>query len=147
MTGSDEPFAAEAMRLVSQLQDAAQQWSQQAFAESPDGHTGSECQWCPLCQFVSVLRGERPEVTERVAEAGVAVLSALRGLLDAAAGAMPDERGGAHRAPAAAGAAGGVAAGAAEAADAAEDGTPPRVQHIRLGGQFDGHAGHSDAAS
>jgi hypothetical protein len=124
MTGTDEPFATEAMRLVSQLQDAAAQWSQQAFAESPDGHTGSDCQWCPLCQFVAVLRGERPEVTERVAEAGVAVLSALRGLLDAAAGAVPDQRGGAHRAP--------DAEGAAEST-AGTDATVPRVQHIRLG--------------
>ena len=34
---------------------------------------------------MAVLRGERPEVTERVAEAGAAIATALRSVLDAAA--------------------------------------------------------------
>jgi hypothetical protein len=81
---SDPPAAdsltTEALRLVSSVQD----WARRSFPESADGHTGSDCQWCPLCQFVAVLRGERPEVTERVAEAGTAVVAALKSLIDAA---------------------------------------------------------------
>jgi hypothetical protein len=100
------PLAEEALRLVSTVQD----WARRSFPE-PSEHTGSDCQWCPLCQFVAVLRGERPEVTERVAEAGTAVVAALRSLFDAASAAAPPA--GQHR-----------------------HGDPPgepRVQHIDLG--------------
>lgn len=107
------PFAAEALRVVSAVQD----WARASFPEpAPDGHTGPECQWCPLCQFVAVLRGERPELTERVAEAGAALASAVKAVLDAAA-AGPDARPGASRPPA-----------------------TPRVQRIDLGGDDAGPA-------
>lgn len=76
------PLTDEAVRLLG----AVQEWTRQTFpAGGPDGHGGPECQWCPLCQFMAVLRGERPEVTERVAEAGAALASAVRALVDAAA--------------------------------------------------------------
>jgi hypothetical protein len=98
------PLAEEAVRLLG----AVQEWTRQTFpAGGPDGHGGPECQWCPLCQFMAVLRGERPEVTERVAEAGAAVATAFRALLDAAGNAAP-----AHR----------------------DEPPQPRVQHIDLGG-------------
>jgi len=90
-------LAADALRLIG----SAQEWARATFAEGdhdgPDGHTGSDCQWCPLCQFVAVLRGERPELTERVAEAGSALLTVLRAALDTAANAAPA---GQHRADA-----------------------------------------------
>lgn len=82
--GAAAPFAAQALRLMASVQD----WAQHTFpatGPAPDGHTGADCQWCPLCQFVAVLRGDRPELTERVAEAGAAFASALRALVDAAA--------------------------------------------------------------
>jgi hypothetical protein len=75
------PLADEAVRLMG----AVQEWARQTFPAGRDGHGGPECEWCPLCQFMAVLRGERPEVTERVAEAGAAVATAFRALLDAAA--------------------------------------------------------------
>lgn len=108
------PLTAEAVRLVTSLQDWVRRTAVEAQAQ--DGHTGPDCQWCPLCQFVAVLRGERPEVTERVAEAGVAITAALRSLLDATASAA---QGGAHRAE--------------ERDEPAEDDPAPRVQHIKLG--------------
>jgi hypothetical protein len=83
------PLADEAMRLLGAVQD----WARQNFPAAPDGHgvpSGAVCQWCPLCQFMAVLRGERPEVTTRVAEAGTAVASAFRALLDAAASKPAD---------------------------------------------------------
>lgn len=78
------------------------------------GHASAECQWCPLCQFVAVLRGERPEFTERVAEAGTALLAALRGFVEAAAAtatATSPTPGAPHRPPGS---------------------SAPRVQHIDL---------------
>ena len=51
----------------------------------PHVATGApECEWCPLCQLVAVLRGERPEATEKLRTAGTAVMGALRAVLDAA---------------------------------------------------------------
>jgi hypothetical protein len=83
---SGSPLAEEAVRLLV----TAQEWVRQTFPAGPDGHGGPECQWCPLCQFMAVLRGERPEVTERVAEAGTALASAVRALLDATARTGPE---------------------------------------------------------
>jgi hypothetical protein len=83
------PLADEAVRLLG----AVQEWTRQTFpAGGPDGHGGAECQWCPLCQFMAVLRGERPEVTERVAEAGAALATAVRALVDAAGAGRPPQR-------------------------------------------------------
>ena len=50
-----------------------------------DGGSPPECRWCPLCQLVAVLRGERPEVT-------VALADVLRATADAlhAFAAAPD---------------------------------------------------------
>jgi hypothetical protein len=59
----------------------AQDWVRRNIPE----HTGPECQWCPLCQFASLLRGDHPELAERIAEAGNAVANAVRSLFDAAA--------------------------------------------------------------
>ena len=91
--------------------DAVSRMTADAQAHA-DGHTGPECQWCPVCQFVAVLRGERPELTERVAEAGAALTTVLRAVFD----------------PAASGAAAG--GGAPDPS--------PRVQHIDLGNSDDG---------
>ncbi|MDP9116201.1 MAG: hypothetical protein M3O28_02840 [Actinomycetota bacterium] len=77
-TGS---FAQEADRLLASVQD----WAQRSFPGAPREHIGAECGWCPLCQFVAMLRGERPELTERVTEAASAAVGALRALVDATA--------------------------------------------------------------
>ena len=68
---------------------ALQQWARTALPAPPSGHPGPECQWCPLCQVASVLRGEHPELTDRLAEAGAAVSNAVRLLVDAAGGPAP----------------------------------------------------------
>jgi hypothetical protein len=81
------PLAEDALRLVSSLQDWAQGWAERPRGEAAGSANGSDCQWCPLCQFVAVVRGERPELTERIADAGAALATALRAVADAAAGA------------------------------------------------------------
>lgn len=106
--GATGPLADEARKLLS----AVQGWAQRTMPEPPSGHGGPECQWCPLCQFASILRGEHPEVTERVVEAGAALASALRALADTAVQkAGPSPRG---------------------ASRPGEAGPAPRVQRIRL---------------
>jgi hypothetical protein len=111
MADGDE-LGAEAAKLVT----AVQEWARNAFsAHSPAERTGApaECvPWCPICQFAGILRGEHPEVTERLAEAGAALAGAMKALSDAA-----------------------LARAQAAAPDGARDGRPkpaPRVQHIRL---------------
>ena len=122
-------LAADALRLIG----TAQEWARHTFADvATNEHAHSdarECTWCPLCQFVAVLRGERPEVTERVAEAGTALLAALRTALDAAAGAAASAAAGA--AAGSSGAAGPFGGGAHRAAR--HEPPAPRVQRIDLG--------------
>lgn len=82
------PWGEEAQRLVV----AIQEWAQRALPAPPSGHPGPECQWCPLCQLASVLRGEHPELTERFAEAATAVAGALQAVVDSAARHVPPQR-------------------------------------------------------
>jgi hypothetical protein len=90
------PLIGEALRLVSSVQDWAQDWAHRGSGEANERHTGSDCQWCPLCQMAAVLRGEHPEITDRVAEAGTALAGALRALVEAASGATGGAQ---HRQP------------------------------------------------
>jgi hypothetical protein len=46
-------------------------------AHAPPGAAAPECRWCPLCQLVAVLRGERPEVTAALADVLRATADAL----------------------------------------------------------------------
>ncbi len=46
--------------------------------------SGPECQWCPVCQLISLARHARPETVEQLASAATGVLGSLRGLIDAA---------------------------------------------------------------
>jgi hypothetical protein len=41
------------------------------------GH-GSECRYCPLCQAIAVVRGERPEVSAALADLLASTATALR---------------------------------------------------------------------
>ena len=74
---SNEPFDDQARGLL----HAIQQWTQRNLPAPESGHAGPECQWCPLCQLASMLRGENPEVAERLVEAGAALAAAARALI------------------------------------------------------------------
>jgi hypothetical protein len=50
---------------------------------STEGHP-SDCRWCPICQSAAVLRGERPEVTEALADILSTTATALRTFAEAA---------------------------------------------------------------
>lgn len=86
------PLGEEAARLV----DAVRDWAARTFpdvdraladgglASSTDAATGAEeCRYCPVCQAISVLRGQRPEVTDRLADAVTAAAGALAAVTDA----------------------------------------------------------------
>jgi hypothetical protein len=49
-----------------------------------------ECRWCPLCQLIAVLRGERPEATAVLADVLRATADALHAFAAAPDGPRPD---------------------------------------------------------
>ncbi len=68
----------EAERLVGAVQD----WVRQ-FADDSHIATGApECTWCPVCQFIAFVRGDRPDVAARVGEVATAFVSALKVAFD-----------------------------------------------------------------
>jgi hypothetical protein len=103
---------------IGKLVAIAQDWARRALPDSAIGHGGPECQWCPICQFVNVLRGEHPEVGERLAEAGAALAGAMRALADAAGNRT----------------AGGNSAADGDGGAKDRPRPAPRVQHIDLDG-------------
>jgi hypothetical protein len=48
-----------------------------------------ECQICPICAGLAVLRGARPEAVEHLVKAGAELLLAAKALLDGAAADGP----------------------------------------------------------
>ena len=81
-----------------------------------DAHP-SDCRWCPVCQVAAVVRGERPEVTDALADVLTAAAAALRTVSERASAPAPE-------------------AEAQEPAPEAEAGEPapsaPPVQHIEI---------------
>lgn len=83
MADSREDIGAEVRRLL----DAVQEWAKKAPAAQSTGepHPPGEClPWCPICQVAHLLRGEHPEVTDRLTEAATAIASAMKALADVA---------------------------------------------------------------
>jgi hypothetical protein len=70
---------------LGKLVTTVQELVRRALPDAAIGHGGPECQWCPICQLVNLLRGEHPEITDRIAEAGSAVAAALKAATDAVA--------------------------------------------------------------
>ncbi len=76
MTEAVGTLAEEAAKLLG----AAEEWWR-SHAPSPE-HAGPECRVCPFCQVVSVVRRVEPDVVEKVTEAAVALLVALKGAVE-----------------------------------------------------------------
>ena len=77
------PLSEEAVRLVG----AAQDWWHRMVGDPATARiaTGApECCWCPLCQLIATLRGERPELLDRLAETQATLIATLRALAEAA---------------------------------------------------------------
>ena len=80
MADSREDIGAEVRGLL----EAVQEWAKKLPAASTDHPPGACLPWCPICQFAHLLRGEHPEVTDRLTEAATAIASAMKALADAA---------------------------------------------------------------
>jgi hypothetical protein len=71
---------------AAKLLDAVQDWARRSFGDSAHIATGApECTWCPVCQLIAVVRGDRPEISDKIADATASVVAALRAMVDAAA--------------------------------------------------------------
>ena len=55
-----------------------------------DAVPAGECRWCPLCQLLAVLRGERPEVTAGIADVLRSTADALHAFAAAPDAPRPD---------------------------------------------------------
>jgi hypothetical protein len=110
MAETRDELSEEVHRLLNAVQDWARRFPEaQGDVEAHAVGAGECLPWCPICQFANVLRGEHPEVTERLAEAATAVASAMKALADVAlTRAQPDAARNRRPKPA------------------------PRVEHIRL---------------
>jgi hypothetical protein len=87
------PLGEEAAKLIA----AAQEWFHRTLGDSTTSKiaTGTaECSWCPVCQLIGALRGERPELTEKLADTQAAVAGLLRALADAANAGVHQHRAG-----------------------------------------------------
>jgi hypothetical protein len=73
---SPGPLAEEAARLVEALGD----WARGAVGDGPLSSMGegTECQVCPLCQAIALVRRTQPETYAHLVDAATSVAAALR---------------------------------------------------------------------
>lgn len=69
--------------LIDAAAERVQPWLQKV-AEAGDltgEHTPETCGWCPLCNGVALLRGDRSELAARAAEHAAGLIAVLRAAL------------------------------------------------------------------
>lgn len=81
------PLAEEAARLVEALTDWARNAAgglsaPRAGTSAPNAGDGAECQLCPVCQLLGVVRRTQPETFSHLADASASLLAAFRTVLD-----------------------------------------------------------------
>ena len=82
MTQDNTGKLAEELRLlIDTAAERMQPWLQRV-AEAGDGsHTPETCGWCPLCNGVALLRGDRSELAAKAAEHAAGLVAVLRAAL------------------------------------------------------------------
>jgi hypothetical protein len=81
MTASQPgPLAEEAARLV----EALGEWTRKAVGDvsMPAGGDGPECQICPFCQLLAMVRRTQPETFGHLADASASMVAALRTIVE-----------------------------------------------------------------
>ena len=75
----------EAARLFAAFESWARDAASGASAavDSHIANDSAECQLCPVCRMISLLRGTRPEVFEHLVDATTSMLAAMRAAIDA----------------------------------------------------------------
>jgi hypothetical protein len=74
---------------------AAQDWLHRSVIDPATARVatgGEECCWCPLCQLVATVRGERPELVERWGEVQTAIGNLLRSMGETASPTAAEPR-------------------------------------------------------
>jgi hypothetical protein len=74
------PLAEEAARLVEAISD----WARNAVGDAsmPGVGGGVECQACPVCQLLALLRRTQPETFGHLADASASMVAALRTVVE-----------------------------------------------------------------
>jgi hypothetical protein len=73
------PLAEEAARLV----EAIGGWARDAIGDVPLAGAGTpECQVCPFCQLLSVVRRSQPETFGHLTDATASLVAALRSVVE-----------------------------------------------------------------
>src|SRR5215468_4464159 len=88
--GAEGRATSDAGRL---LADAVHEWARARFGDPETAHiaTGApECAWCPICQLIAALRGDRPDVSDKLAAAATAVVDVVGSLLNPPPGRTSD---------------------------------------------------------
>ncbi|HUQ60584.1 hypothetical protein [Lentzea sp.] len=79
--GDTGKLAEELRLLLDTAAERVQPWLQRV-AEAGDGsHTPETCGWCPLCNGVALLRGDRSELAAKAAEHAAGLIAVLRAAL------------------------------------------------------------------
>lgn len=81
----------ELRQLVSGLTD----WAKKSLGEvrqTAGGTAGTDCEWCPICQAAAAVRGENPELGEKLRQAGAAFVDVVKAFVDTAAQPAPAKR-------------------------------------------------------
>ena len=74
MTEQVGTAAEEAARLLSAVQD----WARTRFDSEHLATGGAECQICPVCQAIALLRHVKPETAEHLLDAAASFVAALK---------------------------------------------------------------------
>ena len=89
--------------------------------------------WCPICRSAELLRGDRPEVAEKLVDTALLVVATLRSLIPAPAAGSPAPAAAGSPEPAAAGSPEPATAGPPEsAANDEPDADRPGIQRIDI---------------
>jgi hypothetical protein len=76
---SPGPLAEEAARLVEAIGD----WARGAVGDPLAGvGDGPECQVCPVCQLLALVRRTQPETFGHLVDAATSVMAAMRSVVD-----------------------------------------------------------------
>ena len=78
------PDLAGLVEAARSLVDPAQQWAKRALGELKTEHHPEDCTWCPICQFVALVRGEAPELADKLSEAAATFTATVKAVLETA---------------------------------------------------------------
>ncbi|WP_433270101.1 hypothetical protein ACQPZF_08820 [Actinosynnema sp. CS-041913] len=139
MSTVDAKLAEELRLLLDAAADRAQPWLHR-LAAADGGHDSRTCGWCPLCNAMALVSGDRSELAARAAEHAAGLIAVLRAAFaepeaapasasEPASGSAPEPASGFGSEPAS-GFASEPASGFGSESGEEPPAARPRVQHI-----------------